>query len=117
MVKHDDEWRSAYGHNRARLVNEGQVVKAGEQIAEMGRSGAARDMLHFEIRYNGKPVYPRACLPKRRRSGPCALARTKGGPFAQAPSTNPATTFRPWPASTLNVRAAAAFVMVSRPMP
>src|SRR3546814_4724984 len=37
IVKHDDEWLSAYGHNRARLVNEGQVVKAGEQIAEMGR--------------------------------------------------------------------------------
>ncbi|MFC3717450.1 peptidoglycan DD-metalloendopeptidase family protein [Luteimonas soli] len=65
IVKHNDEWLSAYGHNRARLVNEGQVVKAGEQIAEMGRSGAARDMLHFEIRYNGKPVDPRAYLPKR----------------------------------------------------
>src|SRR5690606_13772152 len=65
IVKHDDEWLSAYGHNRARLVNEGQVVKAGEQIAEMGRSGAARDMLHFEIRYNGKPVDPMAYLPKR----------------------------------------------------
>src|SRR3546814_1902784 len=64
IVKHDDEWLSAYGHNRARLVNEGQVVKAGEQIAEMGRSGAARDMLHFEIRYNGKPVDPRAYLPR-----------------------------------------------------
>ena len=65
IVKHDDEWLSAYGHNRARLVNEGQVVKAGEQIAEMGRSGAARDMLHFEIRYNGKPVDPLAYLPRR----------------------------------------------------
>lgn len=65
IVKHSDEWLSAYGHNRARLVNEGQVVKAGQQIAEMGRSGAARDMLHFEIRYNGKPVDPLAYLPKR----------------------------------------------------
>ncbi|MGN7724636.1 peptidoglycan DD-metalloendopeptidase family protein [Luteimonas sp. 22616] len=65
IVKHNDEWLSAYGHNRARLVNEGQVVKAGQQIAEMGRSGAARDMLHFEIRYNGKPVDPLGYLPKR----------------------------------------------------
>src|SRR5690606_31920047 len=56
IVKHDDNWLSAYGHNRARLVNEGQGVKAGQQIAEMGHTGAARDMLHFEIRYNGKPV-------------------------------------------------------------
>ena len=65
IVKHDDQWLSAYGHNRARQVNEGQLVKAGQQIAEMGRSGAARDMLHFEIRYNGKPVDPQQYLPKR----------------------------------------------------
>lgn len=65
IVKHNDQWLSAYGHNRARLVNEGQVVKAGQQIAEMGRSGASRDMLHFEVRYNGKPVDPQLYLPKR----------------------------------------------------
>ncbi len=65
IVKHSEQWLSAYGHNRARLVNEGQVVKAGQQIAEMGRSGAARDMLHFEIRYNGKPVDPQQYLPRR----------------------------------------------------
>ena len=65
IVKHNDSWLSAYGHNRARLVNEGQLVKGGQQIAEMGRTGAARDMLHFEIRYNGKPVDPLTYLPKR----------------------------------------------------
>lgn len=65
IIKHDDAWLSAYGHNRKRLVNEGQLVEAGEQIAEMGRSGAARDMLHFEVRYNGKPVDPLGYLPKQ----------------------------------------------------
>ncbi len=65
IVKHNDAWLSAYGHNRARLVNEGQRVKAGQQIAEMGHSGAASDMLHFEIRYNGKPLDPQLYLPKR----------------------------------------------------
>lgn len=65
IVKHDEQWLSAYGHNRARLVNEGQLVKAGQQIAEMGRTGAAREMLHFEIRYNGKPVDPLAYLPRK----------------------------------------------------
>lgn len=65
IVKHNEQWLSAYGHNRARLVNEGALVKAGQQIAEMGRSGASRDMLHFEIRYNGKPVDPLAYLPKK----------------------------------------------------
>jgi lipoprotein NlpD len=65
IVKHDEQWLSAYGHNRARLVNEGQRVRAGEQIAEMGRSGAARDMLHFEIRYDGRPQDPLSYLPRR----------------------------------------------------
>jgi lipoprotein NlpD len=65
IIKHNDEWLSAYGHNRTRLVNEGQLVKVGQQIAEMGRSGAPRDMLHFEVRYNGKPVDPLLYLPKR----------------------------------------------------
>ncbi|HOV96029.1 MAG TPA: peptidoglycan DD-metalloendopeptidase family protein [Thermomonas sp.] len=65
IVKHNDQWLSAYGHNRARMVNEGALVKAGQQIAEMGRSGASRDMLHFEIRYNGKPVDPQEYLPKK----------------------------------------------------
>ena len=65
IVKHNEQWLSAYGHNRSRLVNEGQLVKGGQQIAEMGRTGAARDMLHFEIRYNGKPVDPVGYLPRR----------------------------------------------------
>ncbi len=65
IVKHNEQWLSAYGHNRTRKVNEGDRVSAGQQIAEMGRSGAARDMLHFEIRYNGKPVDPMSYLPRR----------------------------------------------------
>ena len=65
IIKHNDQWLSAYGHNRKRLVNEGQSVRAGDKIAEMGRTSAARDMLHFEIRYNGKPVDPLQYLPRR----------------------------------------------------
>lgn len=65
IVRHSDTFLSAYGHNRKRLVSEGQKIKAGQQIAEMGRSGASRDMLHFEIRRNGKPVDPLPFLPAR----------------------------------------------------
>lgn len=65
IVKHDDSWLSAYGHNRKRLVAEGDGVRGGQQIAELGRSGAARDMLHFEVRRNGKPVDPLGVLPRR----------------------------------------------------
>ena len=65
IIKHSDQWLSAYGHNRKRLVSEGAVVKAGQQIGEMGSTGATRNMLHFEIRLNGKPVDPQLYLPKR----------------------------------------------------
>jgi lipoprotein NlpD len=65
IIKHSDEWLSAYAHNRKRRVGEGTRVRAGDVIAEMGRSGASRDMLHFEIRRNGKPVDPLAYLPTR----------------------------------------------------
>jgi lipoprotein NlpD len=65
IIKHNDQWLSAYAHNRRRLVAEGARIKAGDVIAEMGRSGAIRDMLHFEIRLNGKPVDPLQYLPQR----------------------------------------------------
>lgn len=63
IVKHSDEWLSAYAHNRRRLVGEGAQVKGGQQIAELGRTGTSRDMLHFEVRRNGKPVDPLQVLP------------------------------------------------------
>jgi lipoprotein NlpD len=65
IIKHSEEWLSAYAHNRRRLVAEGTKVKAGDAIAEMGRTGAITDMLHFEIRRNGKPVDPLLYLPKK----------------------------------------------------
>lgn len=63
IIKHSDEWLSAYAHNRRRLVAEGTAVKAGQTIAELGRSGTSRDMLHFEVRRNGKPIDPLTVLP------------------------------------------------------
>jgi lipoprotein NlpD len=65
IVKHNANFLSAYGHNRKRLVKEGDRIKAGEQIAEMGSSASARDEVHFEIRKNGKPVNPIDYLPPR----------------------------------------------------
>ncbi|MBS0516673.1 MAG: peptidoglycan DD-metalloendopeptidase family protein [Proteobacteria bacterium] len=65
IVKHNASFLSAYGHNRRRLVAEGEKVRAGQQIAEMGSSSASRDELHFEIRKNGKPVNPLDYLPPR----------------------------------------------------
>jgi lipoprotein NlpD len=65
IIKHNASFLSAYGHNRKRLVQEGETVKAGQQIAEMGTSTANRDLLHFEIRRNGRPVNPLDFLPSR----------------------------------------------------
>lgn len=64
IIKHSNEWISAYAHNSKRLVAEGVRVKAGQHIAEMGQTGSVRTMLHFEIRRNGKPVDPLLYLPK-----------------------------------------------------
>jgi lipoprotein NlpD len=65
IIKHSNEWISAYAHNSKRLVAEGVKVKAGQHIAEMGQTGSVRTMLHFEIRRNGKPVDPLLYLPGR----------------------------------------------------
>ncbi len=65
IIKHNDSFLSAYGHNRKRLVKEGQRVRAGEEIAEMGSTGASRTELEFQIRKNGNPVDPLDYLPSR----------------------------------------------------
>lgn len=65
IIKHSDTYVSAYGHNRRLLVREGQQVKAGQTIAEMGATGTDRVKLHFEIRRQGKPVDPLQYLPRR----------------------------------------------------
>jgi lipoprotein NlpD len=65
IVKHNEQYLSAYAHNRKLLVKEGDTVKLGQRIAEMGRSGADRVKLHFEIRREGNPVNPMQYLPKR----------------------------------------------------
>ena len=65
IVKHNNEWISAYAHNAKRLVAEGAKVKAGQHIADMGDTGSVDVMLHFEIRRNGKPVDPLLYLPAR----------------------------------------------------
>lgn len=65
IVKHNSVYLSAYGHNRRLLVKEGESLRAGQTIAEMGDTDASRPMLHFEIRRNGEPVDPQRLLPKR----------------------------------------------------
>ena len=63
IIKHNKSFLSAYAYNRKLLVQEGDMVKAGQKIAEMGRKDKLSPRLHFEIRKNGKPVDPLKYLP------------------------------------------------------
>ncbi|HSB96627.1 MAG TPA: peptidoglycan DD-metalloendopeptidase family protein [Spongiibacteraceae bacterium] len=65
IVKHNDRYLSAYAYNSRLLVDEGQIVKAGDRIAEIGDSGTDSAKLHFEIRCDGEPVDPLRVLPAR----------------------------------------------------
>lgn len=63
IIKHNNNYLSAYAHNHRVLVAEGDQVTAGQQIAEVGSSGTNTDKLHFEIRRDGTPVDPLRYLP------------------------------------------------------
>jgi lipoprotein NlpD len=65
IIKHNEDYLSAYAHNDTLRVAEQQVVKAGQKIADMGSSESSDVRLHFEIRYRGQSVNPLRYLPKR----------------------------------------------------
>lgn len=65
IIKHNNDFLSAYAHCDKIYVKEGNVVKRGQKIADMGSSGAERVKLHFEIRYRGAPVDPQEYLPRK----------------------------------------------------
>ncbi|WP_114637006.1 peptidoglycan DD-metalloendopeptidase family protein [Polynucleobacter necessarius] len=58
IVKHDNTYLTAYAHNSKLLVKEGDAVRKGQRIAEMGDTDTTSPKLHFELRVNGKPVNP-----------------------------------------------------------
>ena len=65
IIKNSEQFLSAYADNDQMLVREGDVVQSGERIASMGLDRDGHPLLHFEIRYNGKPVNPLSYLPAR----------------------------------------------------
>ncbi len=64
IIKHNETYLSAYAQNKNLLVKEGDVVKKGKKIADMGIDNEHGFLLHFQIRKNGKPVNPMRYLPK-----------------------------------------------------
>lgn len=65
IIKHNDDYLTAYANNQNILVKEQQDVKVGQQIATMGKTGTSSVRLHFEIRYKAKSVDPIKYLPKQ----------------------------------------------------
>ncbi len=65
IIRHNDDYLSAYAHNKKILVSEKQMVKAGQEIALMGSTDASDTRLHFEIRFRGTSVDPLRYLPKQ----------------------------------------------------
>jgi lipoprotein NlpD len=68
IIKHDDVYLSAYGYSRTRYVKEGDIVTAGQPIAEMGLGPENKPLLHFEIREKGQPISPAQKLPAKLRA-------------------------------------------------
>ncbi|RUO22081.1 peptidase M23 [Aliidiomarina haloalkalitolerans] len=65
ILKHSDDYITAYGHNDQILVQEQQWVESGQQIATMGSSGREDVRLRFELRFRGNSVNPENYLPKK----------------------------------------------------
>lgn len=71
MIKHNDDYITAYAHNDKMLVSNGQNVKIGQQIATMGNSDANRVALHFQIRYRATAIDPLRYLPSQGSTPKC----------------------------------------------
>jgi lipoprotein NlpD len=64
IIKHNNKYLSAYGHNSRLRVKEGDKVARGQHISDMGMTHQGTALLYFEIRRYGKPVDPLKYLPR-----------------------------------------------------
>jgi murein DD-endopeptidase MepM/ murein hydrolase activator NlpD len=59
LVRHSNNWVSAYAHNEEILVKRGDQVRRGQVIAKAGRTGQVNQpQLHFELRKGSRPIDP-----------------------------------------------------------
>lgn len=68
IIKHDNNYMSAYAYNKQLIVNEGEWIDAGQRIAVMGARDDGLAAVYFEVRRNGQPVDPASLLPAKRGS-------------------------------------------------
>ncbi len=67
IIKHSNEYLTAYAHNRVIMVDEGATVTRDTVIAEVGGDIDRPGTLYFEVRRNGKPIDPMEVMPPPRR--------------------------------------------------
>lgn len=65
IIRHNARFLSAYSHNSNMTVTEGARIRAGDKIAEVGTDPRGSELLHFEVRVDGKPADPSRYLPPR----------------------------------------------------
>jgi murein DD-endopeptidase MepM/ murein hydrolase activator NlpD len=59
LIRHADDWVSAYAHNGDIKVKRGDAVRRGQTVATAGMSGSVNSpQVHFELRKKAKPVNP-----------------------------------------------------------
>jgi murein DD-endopeptidase MepM/ murein hydrolase activator NlpD len=85
IVRHTKGYLTVYAHHRANLVKEGQMVRQGDVIAEVGQTGRASGAsLHFEVRKDNLARNPLQYLPQERstvrRGTPSRTVREDASP-------------------------------------
>ena len=66
LVRHANDWVSAYAHMDEIMVKRGDNISRGQVIAKSGKTGNVdRPQVHFELRKNSKPVNPLTHLASR----------------------------------------------------
>ena len=64
LIGHLGGFTTVYADNRALLVHEGDIVRRGEVVATVGRSGGIADpRLHFQLRAGNTPIDPTPYVP------------------------------------------------------
>jgi murein DD-endopeptidase MepM/ murein hydrolase activator NlpD len=59
LIRHSNNWVSAYAHNEELLVKRGDKVRRGQVIAKAGKTGAvSQPLVHFELRKGSRPIDP-----------------------------------------------------------
>ena len=65
IIKHKNNWTTAYAHLDKLLVKKGEIIKTGDIIASVGATGNVdKSQLHFQVRKNSKPLDPMKFLKK-----------------------------------------------------